>query len=241
MKKFLIPFQYYDPFMRLGLNQRLMQKVENEQNVYFSLTGWDTVCISIGVHQKITNVLTPFARENMPLIRRESGGGAVILTRDDICWGIVAPQSYFPQKKQDIYRFACERIQKALHEMHIPSDFKEPNDIITENGKISGSAIVEKNGVIYVMGTLLFKKDKELMNRCLCPEFDRKPSVKEQEKRITSISDESSCSFVDAVQIVQKHLCDTQDIQQYEWTLADIAYAQEIAQKMSDKKWIYAL
>ncbi len=242
MRYFLIPFSYYNPYERLGFNQILLEKVQKD-TVFISFTGWDTTCVSIGTHQKIHDVIdmVKVRKKKLPILRRESGGGAVILTPKDICWGIVAPSSYFPLRKNDIYEFACNKVILALKKMNIQSEFKPINDVRTQNGKISGSAIIEKNGVTYVMGTLLYDVDTQLMRDILQPQNDRKKSAPESEKKLTCICNESSVSFEDTIKIITETFCENHNINIYRWTPDEKKRAKIFAQHFQKSDWIYRL
>ncbi|MFT4312467.1 MAG: biotin/lipoate A/B protein ligase family protein [Candidatus Woesearchaeota archaeon] len=241
MDYYLIPFQYYSPYTRLGLNQVLIEKVKKKPAVYFSLTGWNQICVSIGVNQKIKDVLNQEAINETLIIRRESGGGAVVLTPDDICWGIVGPRTFFPENIQDIHEFATAKIREALAQMGINSQFKPINDIITAKGKISGSAITQRQGVVYVMGTLLYKKRKDLMNKYLRPENDYNKGLPEKKKKISCISELSNISFKKAISIVENSLTKGFKVSPYTWTKEDLELAHQFSQQYAQKEWIYQL
>ena len=233
----LIPFSYYDPFERLGYNSILLEKAKNGDS-FISLTGWNQMHISIGKHQDPKAVLNKeyIKKRNIPFLQRESGGGAVINDTFTISYGIVSKRNNFPKDITLLYESISAIICTFLLKIGIKASYKPINDIVTKNGKISGSAILEKEEIIYIMGSILYKKDKNLMNAVLYPEKDFKESLPEIKKKLSSISEESTCSFEEAVTTLTQTFKEKFSCELYTFSKEERAEAKKYAKKIKEKQ-----
>ncbi len=176
------------------------------------------------------------------LVRRQGGGGTTYLTEDgEITWGIVAPDNYFPDDVNKIYQEVCGQIAEGLEEIGIEARHEPINDIVTENGKISGATMKREDGVVYVGGTLLYKTDPEEMFTLLTPNEDKlkDKQIEEFRDRVTSVEQESDASFEEAVEALKKALLKGKDFQRDELTETENMRAEELADKYSSEDWLY--
>ena len=241
----LIPFQEYEPNFRLALNKIAIESVVNGGDPIISLSGWKPSCINIGYTQKIKEVLNleEIKKQNIQIVRRESAGGAIYLgEKSDICWGIIADSKYFGNDITKIYQDTSKKIISALNEMKISTKHKPINDIILENGngKISGSAIKQIKNITYIHGTLLYKLNKEILNKILKPENDhqKKIKIKEVDKNLSSISKESEVSYLNAINILENNLIKNEKYYIKPWTIQELQKAKELQKKYSNFDWI---
>lgn len=237
-----IPFKHYEPNLRLALNKVSFESVQNGGDPIISLSGWKPSCVNIGYTQKLNDVLdlNEIEKQNILIVRRESAGGATYLSEEgDICWSIVANENYFPKDLQEIYIFATNKIIKTLNELGIDAWHKPINDVMTEQGKISGTALKKEKKCVYVHGTLLYKIDKNLMNKILKPENDhqKKEKIKEMNKKVTSISNLIDISFEEVVQILTQKLLENLKYEKSDWTKEELEKAKILAKSYSSKEW----
>ncbi len=241
----LIPFQEYEPNLRLALNKIAIESVVNGGDPIISLSGWKPSCVNLGYTQKINQVLNleEIKKQNIQIVRRESAGGAIYLgEKSDICWGIIAKQNYFGNNITKIYQNTSKKIISALNEMNIKAVHKPINDVILTNGngKISGSAIKQIKDVTYIHGTLLFKLNKEILNKILKPENDhqKKVKIKEIDKKLSSISKESNIPYKIAINILENNLTKSEKFYIKPWTQQELNKAKILAEKFSNEDWI---
>ncbi len=245
MKWRFIPFRYYEPNFRLALNEVAFESVQNSEIPIISLSGWKPSCINIGYTQKINEVLNldEIKKRDILIVRRESCGGATYLSENgEISWSIIANENYFPKNLQKIYEFVTKIIISTLNEIGIEAFFKPINDILTKNGKISGTALKKSNKCIYIHGTLLYKIDKKLINLILKPENDhqKKQKIKEIDKKVTSICDEiNGISFEKVIEILTKNLLKNKNYKISEWTQKELKKAKKLSEKYKNKNWVY--
>lgn len=240
----LISFEKFGPYLKTALNDIVIEYVQKTQVPVIWLSGWDQDCVNIGISQdphKVLNIKTVL-ENNLPIVRRQSGGGATYLTKDgEISWAIVAHKEEFPTNLHDIYKSITQTIISALKKLNISAKYKPINDIITKNGKISGATLRKENDVTYIAGTLIFKTDKEKMNDVLRPENDdlKKEKIKESDKKITSIFEESDASFNESVNALESSLIEGLEIKKLPFSERELKKAQELSLLYRDKEWIY--
>lgn len=244
MKYRLIPFQYYDPYFKTGLNQALIESVRKNGEGIIFLSGWAQDTVNIGYSQVVEDEvnLEEVEKRNISVVRRQGGGGTTYLKRDgEITWGIVAPETEFPDDVNRTYEKICGEIASGLKTISIDAWHEPINDIVTGKGKISGATTKKKDGVVYTGGTLMFENDPEEMFTVLTPDKDKLKGKEIQDfrDRVTSVVKESNASFEEAVQSVETGLTNGREIKESELTESETEKAEELAEKYSSKEWIY--
>jgi lipoate-protein ligase A len=240
-----IPFQRYDPYFKTGMNKALMDAVRDGSNPVIFLAGWDKKCINLGYSQSFeeeVNVEEFEQRDDVVLVRRQGGGGTTFLSpKGEITWGIVAPEEYFADDINKIYELVCGKIAEALGEIGIKAEHEPINDIVTENGKISGATLKREDGVVYVGGTLLYQTDPEEMFSLLTPNEDKlkDKQIKEFRERISSVAQESETSFDESKNILKKALTEDKDFRKSSLKDSEIEKSKELADKYSKEEWLY--
>lgn len=244
MKYRLIPFQYYDPYFKTGLNQALMESVERSGEGVIFLSGWAQDTVNIGYSQSVEDEvnLEEVEKRNISIVRRQGGGGTTYLTREgEITWGIIAPESELPDDVNRTYEEICGEVAEGLKNLRIDACHEPINDIVTGNGKISGATTKKKNGVVYTGGTLVYENDPEEMFTVLTPDEDKlkDKEIQDFKERVTSVVKESNASFEEAVRSVKTGLTTNRDTEESELTDSEIERAEELAEKYRSKEWIY--
>lgn len=237
-----IPFRHYDPYVRIGLNQAVLEHVSAGGLPTISLSGWKPSCINIGYSQRIDDVVDRDALDEHGLlvVRRHTGGGSMVLTTEgEICWGITAPEPMLPEGTQPVYEMTSRILITALAELGIEARHKPINDVVTDNGKISGAAMRRAKGCVYVSGTLLYSVDRTLLLDILRPERDtQKESLPEKLKRVTSIREESDATREETIDALRRALLDGKDYEVGDWTADELERAEELAKVYSTDEWL---
>ena len=237
-----IPFTRYNPYLKTALNEVLIEVVSQTNQPIFWLSGWDRDCINLGVSQDYSQVIDRdrVQEEGIAITRRQSGGGATFLTKDgEITWGIIVPEHFFDKDINGIYEEVCSWLVEELQNNTIDAFFKPINDIRTPRGKISGSTLRREKGVVYVGGTLLYREDKEKMNKYLRPEQDylKKERIDEKKKDITSITKESSLNFEESQELLKKAFL-PQEYEEKPLGEDELLKAKNLEKQYSSKEWI---
>lgn len=239
-----IPFESYDPFLKTALNQVAIDSVKKTGVPIVWLAGWTQDCINIGYGQKVEDVvdLDEARKRELPVVRRQGGGGAMFLSKDgEVSWSMVAPQVCFPEDVNEIYTAVCGKIIDALGLLGVVARHKPINDVVTSRGKISGATVKKDGGVVYVAGTLLVDVDETVLRAVLRPERDsgKRRSVPEKEKRVTAVRRESDARFDKVVEVLGSVLLRGKMFMKDGWSRSEREQAILLAKKYQREEWLF--
>ncbi len=146
---------------------------------------WQPAAITIGFFQNLEQEidLKKTKKDNIDIIRRYTGGGAVF-HQAELTYSLVMAESDLNLSITDSYQYLCHGVVLGLKKLGLKAEFKPINDIIVNNKKISGSGQTRKNGVILQHGTILLSVDVEKMFS-----FLKIPNEKLKGKIITNIKE----------------------------------------------------
>ena len=151
------------------------------QLIYHSLAllGREALClvspaspyVCIGYHQDLEQeVDLEFCRENnVPIFRREVGGGAVFLDGNQMFFQLILKRDnpVAPKRIDAFYQKFLKPVIDAHHRIGIQAKYKPVNDLIVQNRKISGTGAGEIGDCIVFVGNLILDFDYETMARVL--------------------------------------------------------------------------
>jgi lipoate---protein ligase len=127
--------------------------------------------VCIGFHQDVEQeVDLAYCRaRNIPVFRRDVGGGAVYLDGDQLFFHLVLhkdnPEA--PKGKEAFYRKFLEPIIQVYRRIGVPALYKPVNDVITGTRKISGTGVGEIGDSIVFVGNLIVDFNYDEMARVL--------------------------------------------------------------------------
>lgn len=123
--------------------------------------------VIVGVNQNTLGEvdLDYTSNNDIEVIRRISGGGAVYHDLGNICFTVIGP---YNDKSNNIEIFTRPVIE-FLNSLGICAEFTGRNDITVNGLKISGMAQCVKKGRIMHHGTLLFDTDMSILGSALKP------------------------------------------------------------------------
>jgi len=154
---------------------------EETQLIYHSLAllGREALClvspaspyVCIGYHQDLEQeVDLEFCRaHNIPIFRREVGGGAVFLDGNQLFFHLILKRDnpIVPKRIDAFYQKFLKPVIDVHHRIGIPAKFKPVNDLVVQNRKISGTGAGEIGDCIVFVGNLILDFDYETMARVL--------------------------------------------------------------------------
>jgi lipoate-protein ligase A len=112
-----------------------------------------------------------YCRENdIPVFRREVGGGAVYLDGDQLFFQLILHRDnpLIPAGgKLAFYRTFLRAPIEAYRALGIPAEYREVNDIVAKDRKISGTGAAEIGDYYVLVGNLIVDFDYETMARVL--------------------------------------------------------------------------
>jgi lipoate-protein ligase A len=143
--------------------------------------------VCIGYHQDAEQeVDLAYCREHdIPVFRREVGGGAVYLDGRQLFFQLVIHRDnpLAPRDRVEFYRTFLEPVAQSYRDLGVQARYRPVNDIITEAGrKISGTGAAEIDGYAVLVGNLIADFDYETMVRVL-----RVPDAKFRDKVFKSL------------------------------------------------------
>ncbi len=152
-----------DPFFNLAIEEYLLKNSRRE----YLILGINSQSVIIGKHQVAHRETdTRYVTENnIPVIRRISGGGTVFHDQGNVNFSFLANSE--KGRQIDFIKYTSP-IMCFLESEGIKASLEGKNDIKTAGLKISGNAEhVWKERVLH-HGTLLFDADLDRMGRSLC-------------------------------------------------------------------------
>ncbi len=127
--------------------------------------------VCIGYHQDVTHEIDiDFCKENnIPIFRREVGGGAVYLDGGQLFFHLILREDNpaIPPSKKAFYQKFLQPIVNVHHRIDIAAEYKPVNDIIVNNRKISGTGVGEIGDCVVFVGNLILDFNYKMMSRVL--------------------------------------------------------------------------
>ena len=154
---------------------------EETQLIYHALAllGREALClvspsapyVCIGYHQDLEReVDLEFCRaHDIPIFRREVGGGAVFLDGNQLFFHLILKHDnpIAPKRTDAFYQKFLKPLIAVHHRIGLQVEYKPVNDLIFQNRKISGTGAGEIGDSIVFVGNLILDFDYETMARVL--------------------------------------------------------------------------
>jgi lipoyl(octanoyl) transferase len=142
----------------MALDEAILEAVEqNLAPATLRLYAWDPPCLSIGYAQPSTDIdFNRLESEGWDWVRRPTGGRAILHT-DEFTYSVIAPQSD-PRVSGGVlesYRRLSTALLKALHNMNIPAESQQNNQVERNQGDAAVCFEVPSNYEIVVKGKKL--------------------------------------------------------------------------------------
>lgn len=130
-----------------------------------------TPYVCIGFHQETeVEVDLAYCRLNdIPVFRRELGGGAVYLDGNQFFFQLVLRKDnpLIPLRKEAFYSKFLQPVINTYQRIGIPATFKPVNDVLAGTRKISGTGVGEIGECIAFVGNLILDFNYDIMSRVL--------------------------------------------------------------------------
>ena len=142
--------------------------------------------VSIGRMKSIKEInLEECRKRGIMIVRRKSGGGTIYTDEGCLIYGLIfKPHTMNPLK---IFEMVCNSIRSALKDLGFNANYKKPNDVLVNGKKVSGSALLVREGVVLVHGTILVNSDLDVMRKVLPRRKDVEVTSLEKEGRKVDI------------------------------------------------------
>ncbi len=147
-----------------------------------------TPYVCIGYHQDAQQEIElDFAREqNIPVFRREVGGGAVYLDGKQLFFQLVlrADNPVVPANKSEFYRKLLQPVIETYRQFGVPAEYKPVNDIVSNGRKVSGTGAAQIDETVVLVGNFIQDFDYAMMSKVL-----RVPDEKFRDKVYKTMSE----------------------------------------------------
>ena len=130
-----------------------------------------TPYVCIGFHQdaKAEIDLDFTSANNIPVFRREVGGGAVYLDGMQLFFQLIVRRDRpeVPKNVADFYKKFLQPIMDTYRAFGVPAEYKPVNDIITQGRKISGTGAAQIDDMMILVGNFIQDFNYDMMTKCL--------------------------------------------------------------------------
>jgi lipoate---protein ligase len=109
------------------------------------------------------------AQNDVPVLRRASGGGTVLQGPGCLSYALVLPLTWDPRLAniRSTNQFILERMATALHRWEPATGFQGVSDLAIGGRKVSGNAQRRKRNALLFHGTILYAMESDLIARYL--------------------------------------------------------------------------
>jgi lipoate-protein ligase A len=225
----------HDPSLNLAAEEYVIRHIAPEEEILlFYING---PSIIIGRNQNtIQEINTDYVEaNNIKVVRRLSGGGAVYHDEGNLNFSFIAPHS-----KDNFHNFKkfTEPVIKVLNNMGVLAELRGRNDIVVNDQKISGNAQYVAGERMVSHGTLLWQADLGRVGEAL-----RVKAAKIESKGIKSIRSRVAniTEFIEgepmSVEAFREHIIESvfegKEIKSYQLTASDW----EAVEKLADERY----
>lgn len=195
----LLNLEYDDSHMNVALEEAIMTCVGSEV-APCTLRFWRNLrAVVIGSFQSsdLEVDLDACETENIPVIRRVSGGGAVYHDEGNLNYSLFLLKSHPLAFKgfQNVFKEVGSAVTEALRALGLDVEHPSRNTITVGNRKISGLAGAVKHGAILVHGSLLIHSNLSRLsnvlglNRTLSQANDRRAFTRSQKMEVINLEE----------------------------------------------------
>ena len=127
-----------------------------------------TPYVSVGFHQDMPSEvdLKSCKEQNIPIFRREVGGGVVYLDHRQVFFQIVLNRknSDIPINRERFYRKFLEPVVQTLRDFNLAAELRSPCDLIINSKKISGNGAGQIGECYVLVGNILLDFNYKMMS-----------------------------------------------------------------------------
>jgi len=154
---------------------------QESQLIYHALAelGWEALSlvspaspyVCVGFHQDVEQEvdLDYCNTKNIPVFRRDVGGGAVYLDGDQLFFHLILHKDHpeAPKNRESFYRKFLQPIINVYRRIGIPAAYKPINDVLAGTKKISGTGVGEIGDCIVFVGNLILDFNYDELSKVL--------------------------------------------------------------------------
>lgn len=127
--------------------------------------------VCIGYHQILENEvdINYCEKNNLQIIRRSQGGGAVYLDSNQVFYQVIAHEDseVIPKSVNALFQKLLQVTVYVYRGLGLNAEYKPINDVIVNNRKISGNGAGKLDNAIILVGNIILDLNYEMMARIL--------------------------------------------------------------------------
>ncbi|MHA1300396.1 MAG: lipoate--protein ligase [Candidatus Helarchaeota archaeon] len=205
--------------------------------------------VCVGYHQELEKEvnLEYCKKNNIPIVRRILGGGAVYLDSNQLFYQIIVSEKNkeISRSIEKLFSILLKAPIKTYNDIGIPATFKPINDIEVRGKKISGNGAGKLEDVSILTGNLIldFNFDEMVKILKVPSEKFRDKIAKSLKERITTIKKEVSKvpPREELKNLLKKNFEEILNIKLIpeEMTSTEKQYMKELREKYTSREWLY--
>ncbi|WP_338601923.1 lipoate--protein ligase [Sulfolobus tengchongensis] len=202
--------------------------------------------VNVGVHQEVwLEVDLEFARKmGIPVVRRDLGGGTVVITPGEHDYFIVIRQEDAPKNPNELYQKFLTPVVNVLRSYGLNASLRD-QDIVVNGKKISGNGAMTHGNAVVIAGNILLSLDVDLISKCIKvpTEKFRDKMAKDMSEWLTSL--EKELGYIPPREEINKKLKEAFEkdlgIKFEESTLTpeEIELWEKLAKEKANEEWIF--
>jgi len=193
-----------------------------------------TPYVCIGNHQDAEQEIDlAFAEaNNIPVIRREVGGGAVYLDGEQLFYQLILKSDRFgiAMNKAEFYRQYLQPVIETYRAFGVNAEYKPINDIIANGRKVSGNGAAEIEGMWILVGNFIMDFNYEMMSKTL-----RVPDEKFRDKVYKTLQENLSTMKRETGTIPSTEALMLDLVKRYEPLLGEMEIVREVDEELLKK------
>ncbi|MBU6996161.1 MAG: hypothetical protein HXS41_00880 [Theionarchaea archaeon] len=205
--------------------------------------------VCIGIHQELEKeVDTTYCNQhNIPMVRRQTGGGAVYLDSNQQFYQIIIHKDdpAVPLGVEPFYSKFLQPTVNVYRRFGLPAEYRPVNDVLIQGKKASGNGAVTLDDAIVLIGNVIFDVNVEVMVNVLKvpSEKFRDKMVQSLEKYMTSFKRELG-SVPDSETVVHHLVEEYQKLLNVtltpgELTAEEEEYLSEVIARLESDQWLH--
>ena len=173
-----------DGWRNLGTDEYFLENIGPEDMLLYFYINSGAVIIGRGQNPWAECNLTVMNRDNVQLVRRITGGGAVFHDEGNLNFSFIAGEKIYDVQRQ------LSMILAAVRDLGIDCEFTGRNDLVADGRKFSGNAFCSRKGIRQHHGTLLINSDLSRLQNYLNvdPKKLQAKGVKSVRSRVCNLS-----------------------------------------------------
>lgn len=231
----------FDPWFNLATEDWIFHDMDPSEHVLFLWRNDKTVVMGRNQNPWAECNIEKMNLNNVRLVRRQSGGGAVFQDLGNTCFTFLSPKGEYDKKRN------FQIIINALKKFGIDAETSGRNDLIVDGRKVSGSAFKENPDRAFHHGTLMINVNLGELANYLTPsqkklESKGTSSVKSRVANLSEFCEEISHDLL--AQAIISEFFKTYGIEEKvevldNGTLKEIPELSKYYEMLKSKDWIF--